>query len=473
MIGQLLIVAVIGMGAAAALRRLPLVEQARIFSQTSHRAIRALGRSGASDHWKERMLRGCALRTLRATAITVGLLGAFVLAISSIVFVLDGLFDLAVFDVLLAPSGLIAATFGGFLWLALAKVVPRKQNSDYGLLERIMHRLVLGNRGIAEACFDMDQRIVRGSTMRVEEGAHVFVVGLARAGTTALMRTIHDSGAFRSLLYEDMPFVLAPNLWQKLRRPRRDAEAMQERAHGDGLMVSQKSPECLDEVFWRVFDGEAYIGQKEMLPHHPSAELQKKFRAYVAAILNTTPEKRYISKNNNNIIRLPAIHAMFPNAHILVMFRDPLDHATSLLRQHRRFTERQTDDPFVGAYMNWLAHHEFGAGHLPFAPEAAEGSSPNELLYWLRQWSAVYERLLKEAPNNATFICYEGLCDDPALWPVIAEKLDIPEGAPDLKKPHHKPIPLAGSDDALVYARDVYDRLVARSEAQWGATPAE
>ena len=59
----------------------------------------------------------------------------------------------------------------------------------------------------------------------------------------------------------------------------------------------------------------------------------EKFIRYVGAVLVSDPEgrTRYLSKNNNNILRLPALARAFPQALILIPFRDPLTHAASLL----------------------------------------------------------------------------------------------------------------------------------------------
>ena len=78
---------------------------------------------------------------------------------------------------------------------------------------------------------------------------HVFISGLARAGTTVLMRKFHATGLYRSLTYRDMPFVLAPNLWRRLSLISRREIENAERAHGDNLFVNIDSPESLDEVF--------------------------------------------------------------------------------------------------------------------------------------------------------------------------------------------------------------------------------
>jgi hypothetical protein len=220
--------------------------------------------------------------------------------------------------------------------------------------------------------FDLDQKTVRTDPSEIRQQRHVFIAGLARAGTTILMRRFHNTGHYRSLTYRDMPFVLAPNLWHRVTSLSRHESGHVERAHGDKLLVNVDSPESLDEVFWRIFTGNEYIKNDRLIPYEPAAEIIRKFVHYVNAILSTPPAlcKRYLSKNNNNILRLGAIHRAFPNALLLIPFREPLQHAHSLLRQHRRFSELQSASAFTLSYMNWLCHHEFGLGHRPVLPNA-------------------------------------------------------------------------------------------------------
>ena len=59
------------------------------------------------------------------------------------------------------------------------------------------------------------------------------------------------------------------------------------------------------------------------------------FRKLMA--LRGSGSARYVSKNNANIARIPLIARLFPDAIILVPFRNPMDHAGSLLRTHLLF----------------------------------------------------------------------------------------------------------------------------------------
>jgi hypothetical protein len=304
--------------------------------------------------------------------------------------------------------------------------------TQYSALDKLLHRLALNFTSIAELSYDLDQQTVKRDPKVTSEKKHVFISGLARAGTTILMRRLYETGKYRSLTYRDMPFVLAPNLWQKLNQISKKNVEKSERAHGDRILVDIDSPESLDEVFWRVFDGTSYIKKTHLLPHSPDIEITKKYVNYINAILNTSSDNnvRYLSKNNNNILRLGSLSEAFPNSLILIPFREPCAHAGSLLSQHNNFCRSQHDDSFVRSYMTWLVHHEFGLDHRPFKFDnhsAARASAyPSDSIdYWLELWCETYEWLENSAPNNAIFVCYEDLCSDVQVWKSILEMADV------------------------------------------------
>ena len=302
-------------------------------------------------------------------------------------------------------------------------------DSGYGFLDKLLHRLALQSASVAELSFDLDQRMVKTDPEKIRNQRHVFVSGLARAGTTVLMRRFHDTGLYRSLTYRDMPFVLAPNLWQLLTTLSKNEIENVERAHGDKLLVNADSPESLDEVFWRIFTGNQYIKSKQLIPYQPSAEMIEKYVGLVNAILSAQTSRcnRYLSKNNNNILRLGAIHQAFPNALILIPFREPLQHAYSLLRQHTRFSQLQEKSGFTLSYMTWLCHHEFGIDHRPILPgrSSPPGHPTNTLNYWLQLWCNTYSWLEISKPECALFVCYEDLCTREEEWNSLAELADI------------------------------------------------
>lgn len=338
--------------------------------------------------------------------------------------------------------------------------------ADYSALDRVLHRLALAAPFRAEMVHDIERGMFLKKAPE-DTGRHVFVTGLARAGTTILMREIHRTGQFGSLTYADMPFVLAPNLWGRLNRKGQTPGRRAERAHGDGIEVDTQSPEALDEVYWRVFAGRDYIGTDRLRPHRPDEDLIAGYRDLIRLVMLKTGKTRYVSKNNNAILRLGPLAAAMPKADILVPLRRPLDHAASLLDQHRRFLRA---DAFTCDYMTWLGHHEFGATHRPFDFGGIPRGDPLTLDYWLRLWLAVYGALdpVEATAGNVTFVPYEALSGDPAVWAAVARRIGLTPGTAGELRPVIEKSP-AGYDAGLAAeAEALHGQLSARGFAKLG-----
>jgi len=324
--------------------------------------------------------------------------------------------------------------------------MPRE---TYSFAERLLHRLALGSPLIASALHDMELSQHGRHLPDVSHDEHVFVCGLARAGTTILLRQLHATGAYVSLTYRDMPFVLAPNFWRKLNAGPQRHMTPEERAHGDGIAVDYDSPEAFDEVFWRVFSGKKYLLKDRLIPMEADDEQIERYRRYVALVLRDFPGRRYLCKNNNNLLRLPTLAKAFPRAHILVPIRHPRAHAESLLRQHLLFQEKQQNDPFLRRYMTWLGHHEFGAAHRPFVFDGQlPGGDPQTLDYWIERWIDAHRHLLATRPPNARFLSYETLCNDGGrTWNALLSSLGHTQNLPpNAWKPLRSPSPPASEE---------------------------
>lgn len=345
---------------------------------------------------------------------------------------------------------------------------------NYSLLDRIFHHMALGLPAVAEASFDLEMGNVRPVRAECVDARHVFVTGLARAGTTLVMRTLHETGAFRSLTYRDMPFVLMPNTWRRMSSRFNKSEKAAERAHGDGVLVDFDSPEALEEVFWRVFAGDAYIRGDRLVPHEPDAELLDRFRDYVGLILAQEQEgapRRYLSKNNNSVLRIRALNQAFPNALIVVPFREPLQQARSLMQQHERFRAMHAADGFSRKYMTWLVHHEFGSDHRPFVFHEAEKNglahaNIDTLDYWLQVWSNTYRHVLANAPEDTFFLSYDQMTRAPQsvlarLW--RAAGLDDGSALPVAGIRAAPTVTDAPRSEALAEALGIHAQLAARA----------
>lgn len=423
------------------LLRLPVLQRVKHMRATLARVRFVFSARSVSDHWKEKVLLAYAVWLWVDSAVLLllmGMLGA-PLFLGFDVLSRSGVFDA---EVLTSSSGIIVATLTGTAYGVMRTRCRKKQIADqhkYGLLERGLHRLALGSNMVAHASFDAEQAYLTRRFGALPEPAHpVFVVGLARAGTTLLMRLLYETGLFGSLTYRDMPFLLAPNLWGKLSHHFAKTAVAEERVHGDGLMVDFDSPEALEEVFWRVMCSEGYIQAACLKPMTADSAVQGDFRKYIAAVMHPYPGKRYLSKNNNNILRLGSLRRAFPDAAILVPFRDPIAQARSLLQQDQHFCAMHEHDAFAQSYMTWLAHYEFGAGHRPFIWGLGTQYNRDTIDYWLFQWIGAYQYLLTLAHDsglNLIFVGYEDLCASPTeVWESLQKVLAIEEPLPSSLK---------------------------------------
>lgn len=341
----------------------------------------------------------------------------------------------------------------------------------YGALERWLHWIALKPAVVRQLTFALERQFAlpkRSNSItsapppsQAEDPADgaVYVCGLARSGTTMLLQILDQIDEFRSLHYTDMPFVLAPNLWKQITRrfPRQSVAA--ERAHGDGIHVSVDSPEGFEEVFWRTFGTSTsepgWLGADE-----PSPQTLATFADYRALVANPRTERgpatgilrRYLSKNNNNLLRLHSLCAD-PTATVLLVYRNPLATARSLHRQHQRFCAIQTEDRFTRTYMGWLSHHEFGLDHLPFGfavSETDNARTPEDPNYWLDYWNAVYRHVLSNKDLRLHLVNHDALRADPTrMLGAIFTVLGVHADAETLAKQIAPPVSDAESTDGL------------------------
>lgn len=421
------------------------------------KTVKVIRSPGVSDHWKEKVLPCYALHLFLKSILIFGIL---ILSFSPfIVFSVCSLFTDGQFIELVSSfKGIAASTIIAALF---AFIVSRAPKGNYGTGSKFLHHMVLGNNFLGETLFDIERSLFPPNIAPGK--SHVFVAGLARAGTTVLMRTLYENGKFTSLTYRDMPFILAPNLWRRISGFSRQDTGMQERAHGDGLTIDYDSPEALEEVFWRTFCGKDYITENGLIPMTADDETLDKFKTFVGLVLNKTRDNCYLSKNNNNILRLNSIARAFPDALIIVPFRDPLQQAFSLLNQHKKFLKKHSEDPFAKKYMTWLAHHEFGADHRPFLFDGINENEENtqNLSYWLMIWINTYSYLMKNLPAQAVFLSYESLCDQTeSVWKKLGKQINLSPYTDKISftkalHPVNEPVP----SDLLKKSNDIYKHL--------------
>jgi hypothetical protein len=323
---------------------------------------------------------------------------------------------------------------------------------DYNWADRMVHKLAFGAAAPQAILCDMEARQFGPAIAAQDVGPPVFVTALPRAGTTLLLEVLAKHPSLVSHSYRDMPFVLSPIVWRRLSARFQVRQQAKERSHKDGLMVSVDSPEAFEEVLWLKHFPSHYrtsgIETWERLPDGFVEALRRHMKALdVSRGATVGPDPRYLSKNNANIARLPALASAFPGAQVLVPLRHPLDHAHSLLKQHHRALDSHARSRFTRAYTADIGHFEFGETHRPILfegmGEVIAHHDPLQPDYWIAYWIAAHRHL--ERGGAYAFVDMERFTGKPGMAAMF-EKLGLAP-APEA----------AAAGDAMVHPMARYD----------------
>ena len=348
----------------------------------------------------------------------------------------------------------------------------------YSAVDRMLHRLSFASAPIQLAVADMEDRVFAADLEPIKIDRPVFVTALPRAGTTVLLEVIESLPEFVSHTYRHMPFVLCPMFWSKFSSQFRQSGEAQERAHQDGVLITTESPEAFEEIIWKAFWKRNY--EKDRIRPWVDGDadffefLRNHMRKIIAlADLPSTSGLRYLSKNNLNIARVDLIQSNFPDATIIVPFREPMQHAASLLRQHKNFLEIHRNDRFARQYMAGIGHFDFGENLRPvdfnnWLDRRTSGQATT-IQFWLEYWLETYSFLAER--HGINLFCYEDLCADPAeTLQQLAGVLQLRDQKALLEvastieaRQPHAVTPDPGLEDLLEKAQKLYRRL--RGEA--------
>ncbi|MEL6467650.1 MAG: sulfotransferase [Pseudomonadota bacterium] len=377
-------------------------------------------------------------------------------------------------DVLLGLNFLIGATVLAIVlvWVVRPKPSRTAHSETYNAADRFLHALAFSGPGMLRGVARLDDRLFAATLLKTQSPRSVFITSLARGGTTAVLNALDAVPQTVTYHYRDMPFITAPLMWSKMTSLRGRSIMPVERAHGDGLSIDLNTPEAFDEVLWRLFWPEKYTANQIALWTHedlkPEAtqffKTQLKKLAHVQT--SSVADACYLSKNNANLARLPLLHEMFPDAHIVVPLRRPAPHAASLLRQHRNFLDLHERNPFAKRYMRDIGHLEFGALHTPigFPGFDAAARDPLHPDYWINYWHAAFSWLLEQDIPYRLIVQDNLRCDAEQTMQELCKDLGLYGGqiafAPFFRtKPDRDPQDTF-SPDALGKANDVYQRLI-------------
>ena len=385
----------------------------------------------------------------------------------------------AVLDTTISPVFIVVSSI---LAIAILCFKPNKktrdnipQTSSYSQLDRTLHQVAFNTYTAQIALADVEDSLYSQQLASCKSDRPVFITALPRAGTTLLLECCANSPEFAAHRYRDMPFVLIPCLWNRFSGIFQQQIESTERAHGDGMQISPDSHEALEEVVWKTF-WKRHYHKDRIIPwdYEQNSEFQEFFDSHLRKIIllrrqDSLGSARYVSKNNANIARTKIIRQLYSNATIVVPFRHPLHHASSLLQQHLNFEQIHRADPFASEYMKAIGHYDFGQNLRPIDFDGwfddRRSRDTKSLAFWLEYWIASYKHLLANT-SSLYFFDYDRLCRDPVReLTVLAEVIEsrdrqaLMSSASRIRQPKPRQIstndlPSSLQKDAeLVYAR--------------------
>ena len=227
---------------------------------------------------------------------------------------------------------------------------------------------------------------------------------MARSGTTFTTHLLFSSENFSSLQYKDLPFYKIIILWSYFSKIYYGYEKMSERIHGDKLLVSINSPDAFEELIWKN-NLNNYLNSgfyKNVNESYINNNLQNELTNLIKKTLYIKKKNRYLSKNNYNIFRLKYLFNLYKNSNSILLFRDPIETISSLVKVHNNFIKLGENNKDFGEELEILGHHEFGPKRKAFdigknyEKTIKYWNNGNDYNGYLLQWIDLYSYVLSE-----------------------------------------------------------------------------
>jgi len=307
-------------------------------------------------------------------------------------------------------------------------------------------RFFNATRALWRRLADLETAVVRDDISQRTVDRPVYVTGMPRAGTTILTEMLARHPDLTCHRYSDFPNVWTP-YWRNylLGKTRLQTPAKTERAHGDRILVSNDSPEAVEEPLWMYFFPSSHDpGSSQVMDgQRRNAVFDRFYTEHILKLLEIRNAGRYLAKGNYNLARIRYLLALFPDARFLIPVRDPVRQIASLARQHALFKRASESDPRVPRQLAMSGHFEFGPRRVAVNFDDDEATRAvadcwregRETEGWARYWAQTYGYvlgLLEDHPGlkeACLLFRYEDLCTHSAsLIDVILAHCELPPG---------------------------------------------
>jgi len=259
----------------------------------------------------------------------------------------------------------------------------------------------------------------------------IYIVGLARAGTTIVLEMLNNHPFLASHKYRHFPMPYFPHRFSRIVDQSRFFTKPRERVHKDGIFVTRESPEAVEEVFWQDFFNNNHNEEISNVINGAmtNPKFEQFYRNHIRKLLINQRCSRYLAKNNYNITRLEYLRRIFPNVKFLLIIRNPVNHIASLIKQTKLFIEMEEENPLLIDWHRLTGHSEFG--HYQLCINTGDNEIihkirrlwKNEETYvkgWAYYWSSIYEYVMnllevnKKIRESTLIIRHEDLCENSA-----------------------------------------------------------
>ncbi|MGI9418087.1 MAG: sulfotransferase [Geminicoccaceae bacterium] len=279
---------------------------------------------------------------------------------------------------------------------------------------------------------NLESRFLKDELATVPIEAPIYVAGLARSGSTFLLGALDEHEDTVTHRYKDFPPVFTPYWWNRFLgfMPKKDA-APAERAHKDGIKITEDSPEAFEESLWMAFFPKLHDPATSALlgRDRANAAFETFYQDHIRKLLLVRGGRRYLSKGNYNLTRLAYLQRLFADARFVLPVRSPAWHIASLIKQHRLFKDGLAGNRKALDHMRRVGHFEFGPDRRPINAGddrvievildlwANGNEAEGQARYWAHLHGRIADQLeaddkLKDA---VLVVNYEQLCAEPDI----------------------------------------------------------
>ncbi|MCG3220983.1 MAG: sulfotransferase, partial [Candidatus Heimdallarchaeota archaeon] len=276
---------------------------------------------------------------------------------------------------------------------------------------------------------DWESKRLRKKTKQVVIERPIYVLGLARAGTTVTVEMLgkHPDVAYHKYLHLVNPYI--PHWIQKIANVLPIFKKPVERLHKDKLLVNRDSPEAVEESYWiRFFDSIKKEKTSDILDKNiVNPEFEKYYVEIIKKLLVNQKSSRYITKNNYIISRMEYIKKIFSDAKFILMTRHPINHIASLVKQDKVLKELEIDDERLLDWTKIMGHREFGTAKICINLDNLSTIEKIRKLWldknthvegWAIYWASIHQYILdllhknNELADSTMLLRYEDLTDE-------------------------------------------------------------